>query len=346
MMTTILLSLAMAMTTAADGDVCRTDWRVAFPTPGLTCTTARAGIVIAPDADAAALARILDAAADSYRVHFAAPRRKAAVVSGGSVTAAQQALLIRQGFMVLPWLSAAQRRDMTQSAVRRQLSTARPSASTAELDALVGNAMAQIPAAGPGSETERGALAHELAHGWFRHVHDAGKTVAGTPGSPRYGSTAPDWLDEMAAVLAENDAITTGRRAALARYAAGSGDDGLYPLATYLTMEHPVLRAAAAAHPSAGAAGGARVLQVTGEAAKALLGGAANPARFYAQSRGFADFLIEASGDPGIFATIGAASARGETFESWLATAGAAHRLPTTLPALEARWTTWVRARA
>lgn len=324
-------------------------WRTAFTDGALTCAPAKAGVVIAPAAEAAGLATLLDVAADSYAAHFARPRRPAAVVSGGTVTAEQAAMLRGMGYMALPWLSDAQRRQMVEGSVRTQVRAAQPDATPAALDAMVAQAMMRMPTAQVGGAIERGSLAHELAHGWFRETHDAGRVEpAPVAGATRYGSSAPDWLDEMAAVLAENDTLTSARRASLKTYAAGAGDDGLYPLATFLTMEHPVLRAAVAmrdANAATTPAGGASVIKVSGEEAKALLARTGNPGRFYAQARGFADFLIARSGDPRIFASIGDASARGIGFESWLKTQGAAHRLPVTLTALDAAWLQWMKAR-
>jgi hypothetical protein len=81
---------------------------------------------------------------------------------------------------------------------------------------------------------------------------------------------------------------------------------------------------------------------LTGDEARNVARGAA---LFYLQGRMLADFLIDRTGDPAIFADIGAAFGRGRTIEQWLAERGPAHRLPATLDGLDAAWRAWLRNR-
>jgi hypothetical protein len=91
------------------------------------------------------------------------------------------------------------------------------------------------------SAQDAGVVAHELGHIWFRDWYDGGRPRQ--PGQRQYGSTAPDWLDETAAVLNENDYLTTQRRSGLADLLDAEGPR-LRPLAEFLTMAHPTANAA------------------------------------------------------------------------------------------------------
>jgi hypothetical protein len=83
-------------------------------------------------------------------------------------------------------------------------------------------------------------VAHELGHIWFTAWYDAGRD--GAPG--QYASTAPDWLDETAAILNEDEQGVAERRGGLAELLRDP-ETRLYPLAEFLNMAHPVLSSAA-----------------------------------------------------------------------------------------------------
>jgi hypothetical protein len=67
---------------------------------------------------------------------------------------------------------------------------------------------------------------------------------------------------------------------------------------------------------------------------------------FDLQTRAFADFLLETSGNPKIAMEIADAVRSGRTFEQWLASQGARHRLPITVSALSAAWEAWVQRKS
>lgn len=61
----------------------------------------------------------------------------------------------------------------------------------------------------------------------------------------RYAGPAPDWLDEMAAVLLENDALTDGRVEGLVTANAAADElQALWPLEEFFTMTHPAFEQA------------------------------------------------------------------------------------------------------
>ncbi|WP_213979128.1 hypothetical protein [Sphingomonas sp. dw_22] len=338
------LFLVTAAPAAASPGLCdEAGWRAQFA-GALSCVATRDGIAIAATGEAATLASVIDEASDRYAAAFAPPGKPIAVVAGGSLTRDQGDFLRAHGYIPFPWISGDQRRTLAAGAIRAQIVAQHPELSPEQRDAAVAGALAQR-SSDPGGARERGALAHELGHMWFRDMFD--RTPAPASEETRYGSAAPDWIDEMAAILVENDQLTEQRRAALSRYVAGSGTDGLYPLAEYLTMEHPVLRAAEARQAVAGTPvqeGGSRVMVLSGADAQKLTG-TTTPIRFYVQSRGFADFLIERSAEPHIFDTIAKALSRGQGFEDWLRRDGKRHRLPSTLAELNLAWEAWAKAR-
>ncbi len=335
---------------AKPGALCASDaWRVQFPEPGLACHATTHGAVIAPAGEAAMLASVMDEAAARFERHFTTPQGAIALISGGGVSRDQLSYLAERGYKGFPWISGAQRAALIRPRVRDQLAKQRPELTGAALDAAVDAALAGSTKAGSG--LERGALAHELNHHWFRLTFEGERAGAPDPAKPgvvRYGSSAPDWIDELAAVLGENEELTASRRAGLKRTLASGSEDGLYPLAEYLTMDHPAMtlaqRQQLLGEAQRGAQGGATVRVLTrsemGETSKQppLI-------RFYIQSRAFADFLLERTGDDRVFLSIAQALGRGDTFDQWLARDGAAYRLPPSVAALTPQWEAWLRAR-
>lgn len=71
----------------------------------------------------------------------------------------------------------------------------------------------------------------------------------------------------------------------------------------------------------------------------------AGTVRFYLQSAVGALYLADRTGDPKVFARIGAAFARGETIEQWLANAEPKGKLPRDLTRLQADWLAWLDKR-
>lgn len=134
-------------------------------------------------------------------------------------------------------------------------------------------------------------LRHEIGHDLFTRF-----LVPNTrPG--QYGSDAPDWLDEMAAVAFEGEAQQQLRRNEAARL-AGAGR--LPKLRAYLTMNHPEADARPAT--DTGAQGAT----------------SANTPGFYAMTRVFYDFLVERTGSPAIVADLAKAFRRGEDLTSFI----------------------------
>lgn len=193
---------------------------------------------------------------------------------------------------------------------------------------------------------QRGLVAHELGHLWLGETFWPGDKMRT---ERRYGISAPDWPDEVAAILMEDERTAQDRRRqffqvyrgepANARLRAITRDD-LVDLVGYLNSEHPKFssRAGNPVSPATGTATVSVTVSTEGSDAKVLL--------FYLQSRMLADYLIDRSGDPAIFASIASAISRGQSFDQWLQARGTRLAFPKTSHALAADWLTWLDAKA
>ena len=64
---------------------------------------------------------------------------------------------------------------------------------------------------------------------------------------------------------------------------------------------------------------------------------------FYEQSRAFADFMLEVSGDTTLFAKVAQAYADGSTIGTWLADNGKSYGLSSTVGGLENQFQAWLK---
>jgi hypothetical protein len=333
-----LMSVSAAPATSqSPADLCAdTTWQEVFTQDGTQCVSARNGVAFAPAERARFLAAIIDEAAERYSSNFSAPPLPAAVVASSAVSMEQAEWLGRRGYGSFPWAGGS---EMTPT-------------------------------------REAGVVAHELGHLWFKEWFDSARSGDGPAQGGGYSSAAPDWIDEIAATLNENSPLVAER------YATWDRDKAtLRPLVDFLNSPHPNMTRAVPATsatlppgamlmpPGAVIKDGKMVLpdgRVLGQVVQRPTADSAGAAAtfttrttgdqedpehklamtsFYLQTRAFADFLLETSGDPKIVMDIASAVRDGRTFEQWLATEGARHRLPATLTALSAAWEAWVRQR-
>lgn len=257
-----------------------------------------------------------------FKRYFEMNAAPIAIVPGGEITPGLQDDLTEAGYSLsLPWISAADKKTLAESSVRSQVMEQTKGMPPEQRDAIINMALAKLDksesTSGDMSATEQGALTHELGHMWFISAFkpEGGDKELGKG----YGSWAPDWLDETAAVLLENDTLTDSRRKAFKEMKR----EDFYPLETFLTMEHPALKSALALKDKFGnkeSPGGSQAIILTGEEAEEFLksSGKSDPANFYTQARGFADYVIEATGDEQIFAKLASHLSGGGEMKNWL----------------------------
>ena len=284
--------------------------------------------------------------AAAFTRYFDVGNAPIAIVPGGKISPALAEGLKAAGYAnTLPWISAADKQALAASNIRRQVMEQTQGMSAAQQEAILKMAMAKAGGNAEISEdmstTEQGALTHELGHMWFIAAFTPTGAVGG--GGHGYGGWAPDWLDETAAVLLENETLIQSRRKAFKAMSA----ENFYPLDSFLAMGHPALKSVQALNKKLGkkvSKGGSRAIVLSGKDAEEFLkaSGDSDPAKFYTQVRGFADFIIEATGDEQAFAKLARYLSNGESFESWLADTP---KLPSNLKALTESWNVHLASR-
>lgn len=319
--------------------------------PAKACVVNPHGVVLAPNrAEAERLAGLARGGEALFARYFGGPPVTYAVVQdapAGIVPA-----LGKAGFgSVLPWLTDAQLETGVVASLRRGAEAqARAAGVTGDVVTRTADAsVADWRAKNTGearAKQEAGVVPHEAGHGWYIARYWPGARI---DGAGHYGGPGPDWMDETAAVLMEGEGFAAERRSQFERIYKGTAKGpvlggvpvrDLIDLPLFLRREHPAKGLLnSMATPVAGASG-IRIL-----AGAEALEAARGAILFYLQSRVFADYLIERTGKPAIFGTLGAAFGRGETMDAWIARHGRAHRLPGSVAALDADWRQWLTGR-
>ena len=323
------------------------------------CAEAPFGVVLAADATRARALTLLAQGGESrFKRHFGQDPGRYAIMDYDAADGIRGwgAALRSAGFhRTLPNLSqAAFARAITES-VRRSVE-ANPQAAmmSAEMkEAAVAAALvsqrSKLTPFGL-AETEATSVPHEIGHNWFIQAYwpQSGADAAG-----HYGGPGPDWLDELAAVLHENDQLTADRRRQFKAVYLQQPDRKVLPdvtakeltdLRTYLSREHPANRGVRDALAKIRQASGGKrsadgVTVLTGAEASAV---SKDGLIFYLQSRAFADFLMERTENPQVFAEIATADASGVGFARWLAKSSSKYKLAASVTALEKQWHVWL----
>ncbi|WP_123832101.1 hypothetical protein [Luteimonas sp. 100069] len=217
------------------------------------------------------------------------------------------------------WVPAKAKRAMTERAMRQ-----------AGLDrARINQALAGM------SDQEPITLRHEVGHAMHAAMYWPGST--GTL-QDRYGTPAPDWLDEAAAIAMEPIEAQGRHVAAFIDFAKRRPRD-IPDLADFLASEHPVRSAGLAGALARGPKSDSGVQMMVASSGDRFPG----METFYGQSLLTALFLAETSGNPQILAPISRAIADGLGFDAWLARDGAEFKLPATVAALQPLWNDWLQ---
>jgi hypothetical protein len=314
--------------------------------PDLSCAEAGRGVALAATPEEAArLAGYARAAEARFAAQFGRDIAPYVVISTPPVP--QRAALSATGFThILPWpalrtFDEAARRGVEQGTRRFAASQ---NMTPAQTEDVVARALSQIPDAKAQAALDAGMVPHELGHLWFTQAFWPQRASTDADAPHHYGGPGPDWLDEAAAVVLEDEATAAQRRDQFRALMRGEtvpavgpidGRSLLLDLPGLLSREHPGLARAVAAAPDVAASGG---IGVSFTPAGAGPRPAALERVFYIQTRVFADYLIQTSGRPTILAEIAEALASGRSFEAWLTSQGAAHGLPASIPDLQKGW--------
>ncbi len=196
-------------------------------------------------------------------------------------------------------------------------------------------------------ESDAGTVPHELGHMWYAEAYWPNRPPAA---GRYYGTPAPDWLDEVAAILMESQELADGRRRTFVDVYHGRAKGAfaglpiteLVELRPFFNRVHPGFGANAAEHAEQRRTGKTMVVIKTGPEAAAA---ARVAGLFYSTGRVVADYMVDRAGGLDVFPAIAAAITRGDTFETWLGREGPHYRLPPTMMALEADWRSWLVAR-
>lgn len=325
---------------------------------GRACAQSAHGIVIADDpARAQEVLDNAEAGVRRFALRFGqTPARYAVVeVGDGRVEGDTLSALEAAGFeAVLPWLSQAGFRAQIEQSVRRAIAEQTAGMPDEVREPLVQEALAKVLDRPQAGGQEPGAIPHELGHMWYAQAFWPGSDHKGG----HYGGEGPDWMDETAAVLMESEALGATRVEGFRkRYLALRADgkleaampDRLLDLPGFFASTHPgaergekMIAAMRAEDPGALPKNGIVIRASSGPEAERF---ADEAIHYYLQATLAGEYLAARSGDPAIFAAIGAAFGRGETMAQWLAANGASKGLPATLPAIQADWLAWLAQR-
>lgn len=310
----------------------------------LQCASNSAGFFYAKEsANAQIMASDGLTAWQQFQTYFGQKPHLGSVVSigtSGSIGAEAKNVLKEAGSSwVLPWLDNQDRAKFIENSIKQQVANQMKGQPQAVIDAAVATAMNQVRGQTKHSAKQKGALKHEIGHLLFMKTFWPEKNTH--KGGAHYGGPAPDWLDEVAAILLENDELTKGRREHLF---ALIDQQSLVPLSKLFSMDHPMKKSKALAEKIAqrGQKKGDSITLIQGAEATKLAGDAAN---FYTQNRGLIDFLLETSKQPLIFADITKHMANDKSMDDWLKERGKAFHLASDMNGLQAQWDAWLQAK-
>jgi hypothetical protein len=317
------------------------------------CLISNAGVVIGKPGYIDGFENSIASAAKKFEHYFGAKAPQTAVIMGTVISTEERETISEQYSVVMPWLTSKDRADTIKNKIRESIKAQQPNLEGAALEAVVEqahkSASAQSQSLGQSDEINQGALAHELGHLFFIRTFWPGDNLdvsdVNSDEVDRYGGPAPDWLDEMAAVLMENEQLTETRNSILTRRTEGVNELALWDFDSYFQMTHPVFEQAkdiirARQKSADGRAQGGVVVLTAADIPKRE--DDRNPVMFYAQSRGFANYMIEKTGNERIFAEIASHIAGGGAMESWLKSAKGQYGIAANIGDLEADFRNWL----
>lgn len=291
-------------------------------------------VAVQTEKDLAIAAEGLKRAQTAYQNHFGTPPVGGLVIDINILKDEQQSDFDSYNW-VLPWPFAGPQDNEASKAIEAQLRQqikdqliqAGEDASEARVEALLAEFRKKLNLGDSGtiSFATPGIIAHEIGHQFFVHgIWGENAEASDT----QYGSTAPDWLDEAAAILMEDAPLTQNRR------------DNFQSILQTRPATAPS-QMFKAEHPKANS----EMLQDAKNKARESSSGFSISANakdngkhsaFYAEVRAFLDYLNERSVKSGYMRSITLHLKSGGTMEGWLHEHGAEFGLMSTLKSLDA----------
>ncbi|MGH8082944.1 MAG: hypothetical protein ACREP7_20365 [Lysobacter sp.] len=241
------------------------------------------------------------------------------------------ALRERGAHWILPWVGTASMSAEIQRQVRQQFKKNNPNAGLTAARSAASDLAKRSALNAPGT------VQHEIGHKLFAAAFWPAQSFEYDP--KRYGSPAPDWLDEGAAMLMEPAQMTDGRRRMFAQMAAGELKSApVQPLQTFLNLAHPRMTSPDLPDEiKAGSTENRVSISLSLDSNAAML----SMVGYYAQTRAWIDFLSD-TGQRGTLPAMAEAFAASTTLPDWLARDGARYGLATDLPGLQKQWSQWL----
>lgn len=325
----------------------------------LACVETSRGVAMARDpARAKQLLDLAEAGVARFQQRFGAPPGFYAVYepANGPPTATEVTALRTAGFdNTLPWPVQEDRSAQIEAALRKSVAERLAGQSPEAIEAATKKALeSAAPFIGPdgAKKLEAAVVPHELGHRWYSQMFWPNTVI---DERRHYGGPGPDWLDETAAVLME-DPVALGERSEqfAQQYQTYRADPAKAPeaarqmvdLAHLFQENHPATNEQSQLIERARKENGGRApVIITGSFTRNINDSGGRVITFYLQCAVASQYFIERSGDPKVFARIGAAFGRGESIEQWLGNAEPKGALPRELNALQADWLAWLDKR-
>jgi hypothetical protein len=293
------------------------------------CVANERGWIIGPEAEVDAAAAALAEAASRFDAIFNRPAPRLLFRLGDDEDDRFVGFAIERGISIIVWPSAIQTRALVRAALAEQLAPLRVGKSPealAELDALVARFDEQQPSAP--TPVEVGTYQHEIGHALFASVYFPKSLASGG-----YGTPAPDWLDEAAAIGLENSELGALRRAGF----TSKSSPVCTPVRSLFSLQHP--------HRPNGRGGRVTVRVSVGTPRSDSAKSEDDIGAFYARVRGLLDFL--ATLPPEYFSTMADKVSSGLAIEEALPVARERAGLgPLSLNELQREYSAWLVARS
>jgi hypothetical protein len=191
------------------------------------------------------------------------------------------------------------------------------------------------------NKSKGAVIPHQIGHASLTHAFWPQADSSG--GDIHSAGPAPDWLDEIAGLLLEDEAMTTQRRE---QFKGGYKASGFDPMTFLLSSAQLTNLADLLTKPNPSAANKATGAPMVTMMVMRGTNGPPSPVveglTYGLKARMFADYLIERTGRPAVFGNIAAAFSQNQTMEQWLAGEGRTLGLAGDVAGLEGDWKAWL----